>query len=144
MKIKQYFDIKELVCPHVYELHGDSAWQFLDDRMLDNLLYIREGIGKPIVVNNWAKGGEYSQRGLRCTRCILVIEKVDLRKVYLSEHIFGQAVDFHVVGMTAEEVRQWIIDHADELPYPARLERDVSWVHMGVRNKSVEKVDLFG
>lgn len=144
MKIKQYFGIKELVCPHVYEIWGESAWQFLDDRMLENLLFIREGIGKPIVVNNWAKGGEYSQRGLRCNTCILVIEKTDLRKVYLSEHIFGQAVDFHVVGMTAEKVRQWIIDHADELPYPARLERDVSWVHMGVRNKSVEKVDLFG
>lgn len=144
MDIKKYFGIKELVCPHVYEIWGESAWQFLDDRMLENLAFIREGIGKPIIVNNWANGGEYSQRGLRCNTCILVIEKTDLRKVYLSEHIFGQAVDFHVAGMAAEEVRQWIIDHADELPYPCRLERDVSWVHLGVRNKSVEKVDLFG
>lgn len=144
MNVKKYFGIKELVCPHVYEIWGENAWQFLDDRMLENLVYIREGIGKPIVVNNWAKGGEYSQRGLRCNTCILVIEKTDLRKVYLSAHIFGQAVDFHVAGMSAEEVRDWIVDHADEMPYPLRLERDVTWVHMDVRNKSYEKVELFG
>lgn len=144
MDAKKYFGIKELVCPHVYEVWGENAWQFLDDRMLANLVFIREGIGKPIVVNNWAKGGEYSQRGLRCNTCILVIEKTDLRKVYLSAHIFGQAVDFGVVGMTAEEVRDWIIEHAEEMPYPSRLERDVRWVHMDVRNKSYEKVELFG
>lgn len=134
----------ELVCPHVYEIWGESAWQFLDKRLLENLEWVREKLGKPIVVNNWAQGGQYSQRGLRCNTCILVIEKTDLRKVYLSEHIFGQAVDFHVVGMTAEEVRQWIIDHAYELPHPCRLERDVNWVHFGVRNCSCEKVELFG
>lgn len=140
----KYFGIKELVCPHVYEIWGESAWQFLDDRMLENLAFIREGIGKPIVVNNWAKGGEYSQRGLRCNTCILVVEKTDLRKVYLSAHIQGKAVDFHVVGMTAEEVRQWIIDHAGEMPHPCRLERDVSWIHMDTRSNSYEKVELFG
>lgn len=145
MKIKQYFGIKELVCPHVYEIWGEIAWQFLDYRMLANLAFIREGIGKPIVVNNWAKGGEYSQRGLRCTRCILVIEKVDLRKVYLSAHIQGKAVDFHVLGMTDEEVRNWIVEHADDLPYPCRLERDTTgWCHMDVRQCSYEKVELFG
>lgn len=139
----RYFGIKELVCPHVYEIWGENAWQFLDERMLKNLEWIRERIGKPIIVNNWATGGQYSQRGLRCTRCILVIEKVDLRKVYLSAHIQGKAVDFNVVGMTAEEVRDWIIEHADELPYPVRLERDVTWVHMDTRVCSYEKVELF-
>lgn len=145
MKVKEYFGIKELVCPHVYEIWGESAWQFLDDRMLANLEFIREGIGKPIVVNNWARGGEYSQRGLRCNTCILVIEKTDLRKVYLSAHIQGKAVDFHVVGMTDEDVRQWIIEHAEDLPYPCRLERDTTgWCHMDVRQCSYEKVELFG
>ena len=55
-----------------------------------------------------------------------------------------QGVAALVIGMTAEEVRQWIIDHADELPYPARLERDVSWIHMDTRCNSYEKVELFG
>lgn len=140
----KYFGIKELVCPHVYEIWGENSWQFLDKRLLENLEWIREKIGKPIVVNNWAKGGQYSQRCLRCNTCILVIEKTDLRKVYLSAHIFGQAADFNVVGMTAEEVRDWIVAHADELPHPCRLERDVSWIHMDVRVHSYEKVEFFG
>lgn len=127
----KYFGIKELVCPHVYELYGEAAWQFLDERMLKNLEWIREKLGKPIIVNNWAKGGQYSQRGLRCTRCILVIEKVDLRKVYLSAHIQGKAVDFNVVGMTAEEVRDWLEEHKQELPHKIRIEKDVNWVHLG-------------
>lgn len=140
----KYFGIKELVCPHVYEVWGENSWQFLDKKLLETLDWLRENLGKPIVINNWAKGGQYSQRGLRCTRCILVIEKVDLMKVYLSAHIQGQAADFNVVGMTSEEVRQWIIDHADELPHPVRLERDVSWVHCDTRCNSYEKVELFG
>ena len=139
----KYFGIKELVCPHVYERWGERAWQFLDERLLANLEFIREGIGKPIVVNNWAQGGQYSQRGLRCNCCILVIEKTDLRKVYLSQHIFGKAVDFNVVGMDAESVRKWIKAHAKELPYPCRLEENVSWVHLDVMNNTKEKVVEF-
>lgn len=145
MNVKRYFGIKELVCPHVYERWGEKAWQFLDDKLLENLLFIRKGIGKPIVVNNWANGGEYSQRGLRCNCCILVREKTDLRKVYLSQHIFGKAVDFHVVGMDAEEVRRWIKVHASELPYACRLEEGVgvSWVHLDTMNNSDDRVLSF-
>lgn len=138
----KYFGIKELVCPHVYKQWGEKAWQFLDEKLLANLDWIREKLGKPIVVNNWANGGQYSQRGLRCNTCQLVIEKTDLRKVYLSQHIFGKAVDFNVVGMDAESVRQWIKAHATELPYPCRLEEgeNITWVHMDTMNTSGIKV----
>ena len=141
--IQDYFGIKELVCKHVYDKWGEKAWRFLDDRLLANLLFIRKGIGRPIVVNNWAKGGEYSQRGLRCNCCALCIEKTDLRKVYLTQHVFGKAVDFNVVGMDAESVRRWIKENAEELPYPCRLEEEVSWVHMDVMNNSDDKVLSF-
>lgn len=131
MSIEKYFGIKELVCPHVYELHGESAWQFLDDRMLANLEFIREGIGKPIIVNNWAKGGQYSQRGLRCCVCALVREKSMLEKPYLSDHVLARGVDFNVQGMTAQEVRDWLELHKEELPYNVRIEKGVNWVHLG-------------
>lgn len=127
----KYFGIKELVCPHVYERWGEKAWQFLDEKMLANLEFIREGIGKPIIVNNWAKGGNYSQRGLRCCVCALVREKASLEKPYLSDHVLARGVDFNVVGMTAQEVRDWIEEHKDELPYKIRIEKDVNWVHLG-------------
>ena len=43
--IKDYFDIRELVCPHVHDKFGAYAWQFFDPRLLDTLLVIREKIG---------------------------------------------------------------------------------------------------
>ena len=47
MNIKDYFDIQELVCRHVYEKYGNNAWQFFDNRLLETLLVIREKLGKP-------------------------------------------------------------------------------------------------
>ena len=56
--IKRYFSIKELVCPHVYDKFREYAWNFFDPRLLETLLVIREKCGLPIVINNWAKGGQ--------------------------------------------------------------------------------------
>lgn len=132
--VQKYFGIKELVCPHVWERFGESAWVFIDRRLLAVLLWIREELGLPIVVNNWAKGGQYSQRGLRCNCCALVKEKTALEKVYLTMHGFGKAVDFGVVGMKSAEVQKWLEENKERLPYPIRAERDTNgWTHIDVR-----------
>ena len=63
----------------------------------------------------------------------------------------GKAIDFDVKGMTADEVREWLIENEDLLPYKIRLEhkinktgKTITWVHMDVyyleRNK---KLTLF-
>lgn len=83
-RIKKYFDIEELVCKHVFKKHGEYAWEFFDERLLETLLTIREKIGMPIYVNNWQVGGNLTQRGLRCNMCQLVREKSDLEKVRLT------------------------------------------------------------
>lgn len=142
--IKQYFDIEELVCPHVYKKFGEIAWQFFDERLLETMLVIREKLGKPIYVNNWQIGGNLSQRGLRCNVCILVKEKTDLEKVYMSAHLQGTGIDFDVKGMTAQEVREWIKRNQILLPYAVRLEDGVNWVHLDLRNDGTKgKVVLF-
>lgn len=143
MGIKDYFKIEELVCPHVYKQFGHGAWIFLDKHLLEVLLVIREKLGKPIIVNNWADGGSYSQRGLRCNVCALVREKSNLEKVYLSMHVFGKAVDFHVPGMTAEEVRQWIARNQILLPHNIRIEKDIDWVHIDVRDDGKQRITYF-
>lgn len=143
-KVKKYFKVQELVCPHVYKRFGDSALQFFDKGILDTLVFIREHIGSPIYINNWHWGGDKSQRGLRCCICPLVKEKVYLEKVYLSSHIFGKAVDFNVKGMTAEEVRVWLEEIKNELPCNIRIEKDVSWVHIGLGYfNQTEKITYF-
>lgn len=135
-KVKKYFDLEELVCPHVYNNKGlrAMAWDFFDPRLLETLYVIREKLEKAIYVNNWAIGGGLSQRGLRCNVCILVAEKTALEKVYMSAHIQGNGIDFDVKGMSAEEVRTWIVENQEILPHPIRLESGVSWIHMDMRN----------
>ena len=120
--IKDYFGIKELVCPHVYDKFREHAWQFFDPRLLETLLVIREKIGLPIVINNWAKGGQHTQRGLRCNLDAIPKEKTRLEKLYMSAHLQGMAVDFNVVGMSIEETHEWLNKNKILLPYPIRLE----------------------
>lgn len=132
--VQKYFGVKELVCPHVWERFGEASWVFIDRRLLAVMLWIREELGLPMVVNNWAKGGQYSQRGLRCNCCVLMKEKTALKKVYLTMHGFGKAVDFGVVGMKSAEVQRWLEENKERLPYPIRAERDTNgWTHIDVR-----------
>ena len=134
MSIKKYFGIKELVCRHVYNRDHEASWIYFDPRLLEVVLWIREHIGKPMIVNNWASGGKYTQRGLRCNLCDLVSSKTKANILYLTPHEQGTAVDFDVVGMTAAEVRKWLFVHASELPHPIRVEADVTWNHIDLRN----------
>lgn len=132
--IKDYFGIDELVDKTVYDKYGEGAWKFIDKDALACLLVVREGLGKPITVNNWKIGGPFSQRGLRHNMSSLVKNKT---RLYLSAHIFGKAFDFDVEGMTAIEVRKWIDENADKFPCNIRLERNlgsnpISWVHLDI------------
>jgi hypothetical protein len=61
-----------------------------------------------------------------------VQDKTKLNRPYLSAHVLGAAIDFDAKDMTAEEVRSWIYLNKSGLPYPIRLEQDVSWVHLDV------------
>lgn len=126
--LKAYFNIKELVCPHIYNKFKQKSWQFLDTEILHTLYVLRTQIvKKPIIVNNWSSKGPYSQRGLRCNCCSLVADKTD---VYMSAHCTGKGLDFNVKGMTAEEVRSLIKANLNLFEYPIRLEEGTSWVHI--------------
>lgn len=130
MTVKDYFHIKELVCPDVHNKFGEWAWNFFDDKLLETIYILRTQILKvPMTVNNWHAKGSFSQRGLRCNRCQLVKSKTG---VYMSAHILGKAIDFDAKGMSAEQARQLIKKNADKLPYPIRLEEGVNWVHIDV------------
>ena len=104
-KITDYFRPEELVCPHVYERFGERSLDFLDSRLKETLLVIREKLNRPMYINNWVWGGDKTQRGLRCNVCRIVREQSNLEKPYLSAHVLGKGVDFNVKGMTAQQVR---------------------------------------
>jgi len=138
----KYFKVYELVCPKVYNKFGFIALQFFDEKLLVTIDWIRETLNKPIIINNWFSGGNFDERGLRCIQCSIVRDKCLSGQVYVSPHILGKAVDFDVEGMKAEEVRKWLILNRDSIPYPIRLENNVSWVHLDVEDNGT-KIYLF-
>lgn len=140
-KIQDYFKLTELVSRSVADKYKEQAWSFFDPRLFDVLVWIREGIGLPLVVNTATQ----QQRGLRENTCQMVADKTKKGQIYLSAHVLGKGVDFNVAGnkMTADGVRKWIRAHANECPWPIRLERDVNWVHVDVMNTSEQKVVEF-
>jgi hypothetical protein len=138
----QFFKLYELICPEVYNKFGDMAWQFFDDKIVVNIDWVRRTLNKFITINNWHEGGEFDQRGLRCIQCKIVSDACHQGQVYVSGHILGKAFDFDVEGMTADEVRVWVALNKDKLPYPIRLEENVSWVHMDCEDTG-NKISFF-
>ena len=142
--IKDYFDIRELVCKDVYKRFGQKAWEFLDYRLLSNLFIIRDKLGLPIYVNNWHTGGNLSERGLRCNLCKTTKAYTDNGNPYVSAHLQGKAIDFNVKGQTPDETRKWLMNNAHILPFAIRIEDATpTWVHLDVRNDSGNKVIVF-
>lgn len=144
-ELKSYFGIKELVCPDVYNKFGDKSWQFFSKDFLEVVLIVRRDILKvPMVCNNWAKGGNYTQRGYRCNICQIPRDKTIAGKLYASPHCNGEAGDFTIAGMSAKEARNKIIGNKDLLPVNIRLEDDVSWIHLDTYDSmNGQKVYLF-
>ena len=147
--IKKDFTIEEFVDKKTFERHGENAWQFIDLRLLEVVLFIREGIGEPMTINTWHKGGRFSQRGLRTNISQIVYKKAVNGKLYLSAHVMGKAVDFDVKGMDAAEVRGWLLRNKNKVPHKIRLEnlmngKPIGWCHLDVfYNPSNNKVHLF-
>lgn len=129
-ELKKYVQIQEVVCPHTFKKWGEQSWNFMSVEILETLLWVRELLNKPIVINNYNVGGTYSQRGLRCNLCQLVKDKTNKGQHYMSQHQLANGVDFSVPGMEAEGVRNILRKNKDTAPYPFRLERSVSWIHI--------------
>ena len=50
-KLKPYFEVSELVCPHCYSKFGESSWQFISTELLSTLYILRTKIfNKPITI----------------------------------------------------------------------------------------------
>jgi hypothetical protein len=141
--ITDYFDLQELVCPHVFNKYGQRAWSFFDQRYLITLETIRDRLGKPMFANNWDSGGSFDERGCRCIQCNIVKDYILKGELYVSGHLIFKAGDFEVQGLLGEEVRLWIAAHQNWWPYPLRLEKEVNWVHLDTMNDTDQKVYLF-
>ena len=123
----KFFRIEELVDEATFDRFGFRAWMFFNPVFLRSLDRARHHFDSPITVNDWANGGQFSQRGLRVNTTV---------GAHYSQHKFGNAGDYDVEGYPAEEVRQEILKKKDHHDFEliTCLEADVAWVHQDCRN----------
>ena len=140
-KFQQYFETYEIASSYVCNTKQPSEiYALFDDKLQDLIVWAREGIGRAFYANNWmvheklkqSNPGlvKFSQRGYRTN------DDPDCKRqkfVTKSAHFEGKALDFDVQGMTAQQVRHWLKEHANEAPHPFRVEEGVNWVHMDCR-----------
>lgn len=141
-RIKRYFDISELAGKDCARKYGEFAWAFFDARILEVLLWLREGLNIPLVCNT----AKLQQRGLRTNTCQMVREKTLVNQMYLSAHCLGKGVDLSSPVMSAMEMRAWIRKHIADCPHAIRLESDKSsptWCHIDVCNITDKKLVEF-
>ena len=129
----KWFELYELLPPEVYtyqDLVSDKdqqpGWSYLDERLLITLDIVRDIIGKPLICNTWCQNGSRMNAGYRTIGCSVGAKK--------SMHKEGKAADLLCRDYTAEEMRQIIIANQDKLPYPIRMEADVTWLHIDVKD----------
>lgn len=129
-KVKKYFDIRELVCPHTFNKWGEKSWQFLVTNQLETILFTRELLKVGMTCNNYHIGGSRTESGLRCNICSIPKGNTMKNNSYLSAHCLGAGNDFVFSNITAEEAREIIRKNVHLYPHPIRLEKGVSWLHI--------------
>jgi hypothetical protein len=140
LEVKKYFKLQELVSKVVYDRYGEDAWYVFGTDILQCLLLIRVGLGKSITINDWLWGGTNHQRGYRENLSKIVKDKTEDGVLYISGHVLGCALDLHVKGMIAEDVRTWILANQEIFPCKIRLEHRklstgefITWVHIDTK-----------
>jgi hypothetical protein len=121
----KWFKLYELLPPEIYkdEEHG---WNLIDDRLKDTIDFLRELFNTPLIINNWKLNGSRKFSGFRPKTCTIGAK--------CSAHKQGMAADIISPKIAAFAMRKTIHLHKTSLPHPVRLEADVSWLHVDVRN----------
>lgn len=124
----KYFKIHELVPPDIYKKYGDSAFQFLDPKMLYTIDKIRERYNTSLTINNYMWNGSYSQSGYRPVSSSVGASN--------SQHRHGRAFDCKLKGISAEQVREDILNdpYHEDFKYITCIEMKVNWLHIDCRN----------
>lgn len=126
-------------------LSGVETWAALDpnlrallsDALLETCDEVRELLGVPCAVNDYATGGCRQWCGYRPPECLIGAPR--------SFHRLGMAADLHPIGMSADDARARIREAVDagRIPHLGGVETGVSWLHIDVRPRRNGRVVEF-
>ena len=133
------FNIKEFVPKDVHTTLGENSWILMNPNIVYTIDKLRDYFGKPITINSWDIGGTFEQRGFRNDSSV---------GAKYSQHKFGNAVDFDLVGVPAEEVRNKILALSKGyfngvVKYISAMESDTNWVHIDCRPATWDGIKVF-
>ncbi len=131
---------KQVLPEHVYTKEGVAGLRHMDERILVTLDALRKELGKPITVNSWSWGSNRNYSGYRDPSYYSTPQSYAKST---SQHKSGRALDFIVSGMSAQQVRVYILENKEKFPYITFLEvgpldqgQEMSWVHIDCRMSS--------
>lgn len=90
MKLTNNFRLAEFIDPETYKQYGEKSIWFIDPKVVAICQKLRERMNKPLTVNNWYDGGDYSLSGFRPAGTSVGASK--------SQHKFGRAADVKMLG----------------------------------------------
>ena len=159
-----YFVVQEFVPPDVFEaLGGFASWGMVDQRLVYSVVTLRVELNLQVIINDWHRGGQNKNRGLRTfdSICDLVPKEKRSDKKTMAEwmltfwnanlggkysqHFAGRAADVTILGMDSKAVRKYILDHQDKFPFISYVEADEGQnkVHLDVRNSLFKDIHVF-
>ena len=109
----------------------------MDSKIIIVAQWLRDQLGKPVTINNWATGGHYHESGLRSLTTKTGAKKSAHKP--LPEHGgIGKAIDIKIKGMTGQQMFDWALKHQMELYALGvrEIENAVftkSWLHLSTR-----------
>lgn len=122
--ISKYFKVKEaLWLPQWQRLANDKDglnknYQYNLIKLFETMDKVRETVKKPIIVHVAYRPPEYNALIGGATK---------------SAHMTGQACDFHVLGMSCDEVRTLLLPELERLKIRMEDKPGSSWVHIDIK-----------
>ena len=132
MQVSKNFVIQEFVPPQIYNLFADKTrclW-YVKPELIKGVQLLRDILDSPITVNNWHKGGPFSESGYR-------IPPTKTGSVY-SQHKLRCAADPRSEKYTPKQMQEAMRAHFDEFKKLGirtleSLAFTPTWVHMDCR-----------
>jgi len=105
IKNKKNFYLDEFIDPITYRKFGRQSQRYIRPEIIKATQCLRELVGLPITVNNWAAGGSYKESGLRNFNTSTGAS--------YSMHKFGGAADLKIGNLSSFEMVEILKNHEE-------------------------------
>lgn len=133
--ISQYFVIQEFVPPQIYNQFKENSIWFVNPQIIKVAEFVRSYFNKPVTINNWHKGGTYTESGFRMPDTTTGAK--------LSAHKRGCAVDIKMPAVDYDEIRKTILLNEKQFMGAGITtieDGTETWLHVDCRYTQMDKI----